>query len=266
MILLVVLSCGIMAYSYFTSGPSPVGNVLGAISAPLKQGLSSVGGFFQNIFGYFYRFSQLEEENAQLKAELERYQNLEIEYYEAISENETLRDLNLLRAKRRDFVCEPCDIISASTSLARSSMTLSRGSLSGIEAGDCVLTNAGLIGYVASVGLNYCEVVTITDMTIKVGATVSRTREAVVAEGSFELSGEGKLRISYLSNDSDVRPGDVIETSGFGEMYPKGVIIGTIEEVLIEPHGISSYAIIEPAVDFKTIKSVFVVKEFEIVD
>ena len=98
------------------------------------------------------------------------------------------------------------------------------------------------------------------------GAVVSRTREVVVAEGSFELAGDGLLRLSYLQNDSDVLVGDTVETSGYGGIFPKGLLIGTITEVLPESHGISTYAKIQPAVDLTALKKVYIVKSFTITE
>ena len=129
-----------------------------------------------------------------------------------------------------------------------------------------MVTQEGLVGYVSAVGVNYAQVVGIIDMTSKVAAMISRTRETVVAEGSFELLDEGLMRVSYLKNDSDVRQGDLVETSGYGGIYPKGLLIGRVLEVLPESHGISSYAIIEPVVDFSTLTHVFVVKDYEVVE
>ena len=113
---------------------------------------------------------------------------------------------------------------------------------------------------------NSCQVKPITDVSVKMGAVVSRTREVVVAEGSFELAGDGLLRLSYLQNDSDVLVGDTVETSGYGGIFPKGLLIGTITEVLPESHGISTYAKIQPAVDLTALKKVYIVKSFTITE
>ncbi|NCB04331.1 MAG: rod shape-determining protein MreC, partial [Clostridia bacterium] len=54
--------------------------------------------------------------------------------------------------------------------------------------------------------------------------------------------------------------------SGYGGMYPKGLLIGRVLEFKPETHGISSYAVLEPVVPLDKLRSVFVVKEFNIVD
>ena len=129
-----------------------------------------------------------------------------------------------------------------------------------------VVTGDGLMGYVSSVGYNFCEAKPVTDLSMSIGAIVSRTRETVVAEGSYELSEQGLLRLSYLKNDSDVLVGDMVESSGYGGIFPKGLLIGSITEVLPESHGLSTYAKIQPAVDLDELKKVYIIKSFEITE
>ena len=106
---------------------------------------------------------------------------------------------------------------------------------------------------------------TVLDISTHVGAVLSRTRETAVSEGSLELLSDGHFKLSYLQNDADVEPGDLVETSGYGGLYPQGLLLGTVVEFLPESHGISSYAVVEPVVPLEELKSVFVVKSFEVV-
>ena len=91
---------------------------------------------------------------------------------------------------------------------------------------------------------------------------MSRTREVVVTNGSFELASDGLLKVSYLENDADLRPGDVILTNGGA--YPPDLIIGKVEEFRQESHGISSYATVRPAVDISQLSTVLVIKDFHV--
>ena len=126
----------------------------------------------------------------------------------------------------------------------------------------CVITGDGMVGFVDQVGLNHCVVKTVIHMDFNASATVSRTREAVVACGSFELASDGLLKVAYLENDADVKRGDVILTNGGA--YPPDLILGRVEDFRQESHGISSYAAIRPAVDFTRLSTVFVVKDFNV--
>ncbi|MBR4304063.1 MAG: rod shape-determining protein MreC [Clostridia bacterium] len=156
--------------------------------------------------------------------------------------------------------------MSTITSGYTSTFTINRGSIDGIEVGDCVMTDAGFVGYISSVALRSAEVITLINIDTKLACIVSRTRETVVVEGDFVLASDGCLKMPYLKNDVDLQTGDIIETSGATELFPKGIIVGTVKAVRREDHGISSYAVIEPAVDIEKLHTVFVVKDFEITE
>ena len=260
---ILVLVCLIMTlFSAATGRPSVLRSVTGAIVTPLQNGLSTATDWFTDLFGYFYRYDALERENAELKQKIQEYEKLEIEYNAAIKENDALREAAGVKAKRAEFSLELCSVVSVTGKGFESSITLDRGSISGIESGDCVITGDGLVGFVDTVGLNHCVVKTVIHVDFSSSASVSRTREVVVTGGSFELASDGLLKVSYLENDADVRPGDVILTNGGA--YPPDLIIGRVEAFRQESHGISSYASVRPAVDLDQLSTVLVVKEFQV--
>lgn len=263
---LLLLCTVLMGFNIATGKLSPLTNGAGAAVTPVQRAITTVSDFFSDMAGYFYRYNALQEENAELKARVQELEKAEREYYAAIDENTYLRELAGLKRKNAEFNYELAEVIGVSSDTITTTFTLSRGTADGIEVNDAVVTGDGLVGYVSTVGLNFCEVKPVTDLSLKVGAVVSRTREVVVAEGSFDLAEEGLLRLSYLKNDSDVLVGDTVETSGYGGVFPKGLLIGTITEVLPESHGISTYAKIRPAVDLSALKKVYIIKSFNITE
>ncbi len=258
--ILVAVSLILTLSSAVTGKPTFVRSITGAIVTPLQNGLSAASDWFSDLFGYFYRYEALERENAELRQTIQEYEKLEIEYHSAVAENAALREAAGIKAKRAEFSLELCSVVSVTGSGFQSSLTLSRGSVSGIEVGDCVITGDGLVGYVDQVGLNHCVVKTIIHVDFNASASVSRTREVVVAGGDFELAADGCLKMPYLENDADLREGDMILTNGGA--YPPDLIIGRVKEVRQESHGISSYAAVTPAVDLSALSTVFVVKDF----
>ena len=92
-----------------------------------------------------------------------------------------------------------------STDNWRSTLTLSKGSDDGVEQGDCVITETGLlVGVVSKVGSNYCTVTTIIDTSIEMGGLITRTNSAGVLEGDFDLMQQGKLKLSYLPDGAQL--------------------------------------------------------------
>lgn len=264
-VILVLAAIITMVIAFAGGGQNtPLGRAIGAVVTPLEDGVARVSDWLSGLFGYFYRYSALEEENQLLKARLAEYMQLETEYWAAVNENEELRRLARLQQKHKDFDSEMCAVISYDGTGFQSSFTINRGSTSGIEVGDPVVVTEGLVGYVSAVGPNYANVVTLLNQDSKVSAVISRTRETVVAEGDFQLSAQGYIKLSYLRNDADIKVGDWIETSGSGGNYPNGLLIGKVVEFGLEKQGISSYAMVQPVTDLSSLTGVFVVKDFMI--
>lgn len=261
-----VVCCGTMLVSALRPDhPTWLGSALGAVVTPLEEATASVGDAISGFFGYFYRYDALEAENEALRKELAKFQKLENMFYEAINENEQLRKLTEIREKHSDFQCELAAVVSTVDTGIHSSFTINKGTLVGIEAGDCVITDAGLVGYISEVGPNFSTVVTVLNIEFQATALNTRTRETLVAQGNFDFAPKGMLKLSWLDHDADILKNDVIVTSGSAN-YPPNLTIGTIRTFAVEDHGISSYATIEPAVDFSRLTDVFVVKAFEVVN
>lgn len=137
--------------------------------------------------------------------------------------------------------------------------------------GNCVISSEGvssgyLVGVVSEVGYNWCTVLTLADTDTEIGARVFRTQEVAVAEGDLALMDQGKLKLSYLSEDSQLLTGDYVMTSGLGGYYPSGLVIGTVDSVLTGDDGLAQYAVLSPMVDFDALTEVFIIKDFDIVD
>ena len=93
-------------------------------------------------------------------------------------------------------------------------------------------------------------------------ALITRTRETAIAEGSYDLMSEDRLRLSYLTAGNQVVVGDTVETSGRGGAFPKGIMIGTVESVQPEETGISYYAVLRPFVNVSNVSSVSIITDF----
>lgn len=260
--LLVAVCLALMLWSGVTGKPSFLSNITGAIVTPLQNGLSRAADWFGDLFGYFYRYDALVEENQALREQVQYYTSLENRYYSAVDQNTALREAAGIKQRHADFDMELCSVVSVAGSGFQSALTLSRGTLSGIEEGDPVITGDGLVGFVSEAGLNYCTVTTVINADFTSAAVVSRTREVVITQGSFELAADNCLKIAYLENDADIHEGDRIVTSGGS--YPPDLMIGQVLSVQPESHGVCSFAQLEPAVSLDELSTVFVIKDFDV--
>ena len=247
---------------------NPFANLAGIISTPVRNGISAVTNWVEERYSDAFEQEQLKDELEALKQENAELKAKEREYDAALQENERLRNALDLRPKERSFdQLESAMVTARSTSNWESSITLSKGSSMGIEVDDCVVDEYwNLVGVVAEVGENWCTVRTLIDANIEMGGQLVRTGGAAILEGDLALMGEGKLKLSYLPENSQLMSGDLVITSGRGGVYPSGLVAGHVEEVRTDASGMTEYAVIVPETDLDNLQQVLVIKGFNIVE
>lgn len=255
-------------FTFVLSGEAdPLSNIVNTIAAPVRGGIAAAADWVEGAYAYVFRRGELEDELDALRRQVGELQEKVRQGEEASRENEQLRDLLGLQARRRDFVFEAAKVTARSTANWESTLTLSKGSAAGVEAGDCVVTQTGvLVGVVAETGLNWSTVSTVIDTETEIGGIVTRTYSAGVLEGDFTLMNQGKLKLNYLPEGAQLVTGDEVLTSGRGEVFPSGLEVGRVEGVFTDPSGQTRYAVVTPSVALDTLIEVFVIKDFEITE
>ena len=268
LIIAVLLAAITAVASYALKGTAnPLSNALGVVTTPIRNGVSSFVGWAQGVYNYSFRYQELEEENQRLRSQIAELEEKAREGEAASKENELLREALGLRAKRSDFVLESARVTARSTSNWASTLTLSKGSVQDVAAGDCVVDAAGnLVGIIDEVGSNYSVMITVVDANLQMGGIVSRTDSTAMLEGDFTLMQEGRLKMTYLPENTELLTGDLVLTSGLTGIYPSGLVVGAIESLHTDPSGMSRYAVLAPAADLDRLVEVFIIKEFDIVE
>lgn len=268
LIIAVLLSAITAVSSYALKGQAnPLGNALGVITTPVRNGIASFAGWAEGIYNYSFKYQELEAENARLQRENAALEEQARDGEAASKENERYRELLGLKEKRRDFVFESARITARSSSNWASSLTLSKGSAQDVAAGDCVVDAAGnLVGVIDEVGSNYSVMITTVDANLEMGGIVVRTDSTAMLEGDFALMQEGALKMTYLPENTELLTGDLVLTSGMTGTYPSGLVVGAIQSLHTDPSGMSRYAVLTPAADLDSLVEVFIIKEFDIVE
>ena len=253
----VIVLCVLSAlYSGVTGNPSPVTRIVSFVTTPVQRVATGISNFFSHGLSYFTDFDALQAENEELKRQIREMEQTVRDAELALEENAQLRQQAGQPERMRELTTINAEVIARNPGDWATTLTLDKGSNHGVELGDLVTTVDGMAGYVSELYSNTCEITTVIDVEMQCGALITRTRETAIAEGDYDLMADGNLRLSYLTEDTSVVIGDTVETSGRGGVFPKGVMIGTVESVLPESNGISYYAVIRPFVDVDTISSV----------
>lgn len=104
---------------------------------------------------------------------------------------------------------------------------------------------------------------TILDPSVNVSAEESNTNEQGVLGTDIALSREGKCQLTGLERSTVVSKGGIVQTSGAGEFFPQGILIGTVEDVKNNTYDISAYAVVKPGVEISAVHDVFIITAFE---
>ena len=251
----------------FQGVPNPLGDVLGVVTTPVRNGISALAGWVEGVYNYSFHYDELQAENERLKAEIAELEAAAREGEADSKENERLRELLELRPKNRSFDLESATVTARSSTNWSSTLTLSKGSDQGVAAGDCVVDSAwNLVGIIDTVGSNWSTMITVVDANLEMGAFLSRTDSIAILEGDFALMAEGKLKLTYLPENTELITGDLVLTSSMGGNYPSDLVVGSIESIHTDASGISRYAVIAPAADLDSLVQVFIIKDFDIVE
>ena len=240
---------------------NPLEKVGRGLIFPLQKTLHSVSTGIRGNLNALRQMSEIEEENEKLRKEISRL-NFEHSLYEDyILENERLHALLDFKERHLDTI----DFIAARV-IARSSenwhrsLILDKGAKDGLAVDMVVINHKGLIGRIVNVSGGSSEVFLITDRESAVGARIQETRQAM---GVIEGQGNNSpfLRMIYISKEAEIKPGDVILSSGLGGMVPPGIRIGEVYSVEKDENGLQKNALIQPFVDFAALEEVLVVTE-----
>ena len=212
-------------------------------------------------------YKELEERVAELESQVAQMDEENRRAQTALDENERLRKLLELRDAHRDFTFESAAITGRTTTSWSSTLTLSKGTSSGIEKDMCVVTETGyLVGVVTETGTNWATVNTLIDPSTNMGATAVRTEESAILTSDLDTMAKGCCKLSYLSPSAALGEGDQVMTSGMGGVYPSGIIVGTVTETDVTASGMEAYAVVEPSVHLDELSQVFVIKAFDVVE
>ena len=221
--------------------------------AEVQRAASAVTGSVRNAWTGYVDLRGVRAENVQLKRQLAE---LQVQFQQERASGEHAQQLETLLGFQRQINLETvaASVIGAGASPDFRTITIDKGSSSGLKANMAVISPTGVVGRIVTLASRASKVQLLVDRNAGAGALVERSR----AQGVVLGAGEDLLRMDYVSGIADVKPGDTIVASGIDGIYPKGFVIGKVESV---ERGAGIYKIIRvrPAVDFNRLEEVLVV-------
>lgn len=266
LVLLIVVSIGLvvlMAISISsTRDLSFAESVIGDILSPVQTLFTNASNQIAGLFLYIGEFKDMRENYYDIVEEMEKYQDIELENDELRAENERLNKLLGFVEENERFVIVGARVIGKDPDRWYGSLTIDRGRNDGVVNNMAVMTNDGLVGRVVETAANWSRVKILPDVSSSISAIVQRTRDGGIVKGNISgTAGDELLRMIYLPTDSDAQVGDKVITSGFGDIFPKGLYIGSVVELYKNEYDSFVTAVVEADVDFYHIEEVLLVSE-----
>jgi len=260
----IALLCAIVPTVMYSMGVTPIlRNAVGVALTPLQKLFNNATDAVDGFAAYFYKFDELVEENEALKQEVAELKNQIYDASELERMYEWMADYIEVKIPHTDYKFLAATVTGHESGNYSKVLNLDVGSSAGVRLNMPVLTFEGIVGRVTEVGLNWAKVTTIVESNSSIGAYVERTNDAGVCTGRFDLSSEGLMEMNYLPADSDVKVGDRILTTGFGSVYPRGLVVGYVESVEINPYTRGLTVYVKCSTDFSALSNVMVVTSFD---
>lgn len=196
--------------------------------------------------------SQLENEKAEAQQKV-------VDYDEVVAENIRLRQLLDFEKSHPQFDMVPATIITKDYGDWTNTFTIDRGSEEGIEVNMAVVVPSGVVGFVTDVYAHSARVQTVLDPRTSIGVIVQRpeSRAASIMKGNGNVPSEPMM--VNIAKDGDVLVGDSLVTSGYGGIYPKGLLVGHVRRLENDSEGFVKNAIVDTSVNFRSLEEVFVI-------
>lgn len=228
------------------------------LATPVRAAFNWAADGLEGFAEYFSGVDALVKENAELRAELEKYRQDAARAELADGENDWLRQQLGFADTYSEYTFKDARVIGRSSNSYSVTYTLDRGSESGIKVNMAVVTPEGVVGYVREVGLTWCRAVAITDPTSAVGVYTPEGAYGTV-EGSVDYRADG---LCIMTSDvSGLSIGSTLYASGYGNIYPAGLPIGKIVSSVKDKYSRMTTYVVEPAVDFDELGFVLIVTE-----
>jgi len=243
----------------------PLRGAVNILMTPLQKGFNYITDALDGYTAYFTEFDELVAENTRLKAQLADLSDRIYTAQETETRNQWLSQFLELKRAHTDFTFADAAITGHESVNYMTVFTVDKGSSHGIRAGMPVVTPDGVLGFVDEVGLTWAKIRTLIEASAAVGACVERTGEDGLIEGSFALSRDGFCRLTYLDAESDVQVGDRIVTSGYGSVYPRGLVIGYVTEIVPDLYSRTLTATVQPAASLTDLERVMIITSYETV-
>jgi len=232
----------------------PFQGIFGNLVNPFIYYTDKTIGVFGDIWGGYLNLVNVHKENENLRLENGKLKLDNSLLEEKVSEYERLKKLLKFREfSKLDSIA--CNVVGRNITGYLKYVIIDRGTEDGVKRKDPVISYSGLVGMVTEVFSDTAKVEVVLNPGSNVSVINSRTRTVGIVRGD----GRGQMAVDFYDRLDDVKAGDILITSGLGGVYPKGIIVGQVDEVEEINVGLFRNLTLTSNVDFYKLENVLVV-------
>jgi rod shape-determining protein MreC len=215
-----------------------------------------VAGFFENLEDLQITYN----ENKELKKRLDKLASLEAQVHLLDEENKELRDILDKQESLRDFNPIQAAIVARNPDQWHEMIIINKGEINGIKENMPVVTAKGLIGKVKSISqfTSTVQLLSTMDPKYRISSIIQADKEVYGLVEGYDDERE-LLLIKTIPYDAEIKKGQNVITSGLGGVFPEGLIIGKVVEVVPDQYGLNQTAYVRPGANFYDIENVMVI-------
>lgn len=221
--------------------------------APVAEGWTKLATGIKNLWDSYINLVDVKEENRDLKKKISQLEQLVVDYREAYLENQRLKRLLEFR-DHLQVRSLPALIVFQDLTGWFQSVIINRGAQDGVQPDMPVVCYEGVVGKILNVSQRFSRVMLITDPASAVDVLVQRSRVRGILVGGEP----GSCYMKYVKNDADVRPGDLLITTGKDGIFPQGLKAGIVNKVYPDPVGIFKFIVVDPMINIGNLDEVMV--------
>jgi rod shape-determining protein mreC len=265
---LIIIAVIVFLVLFISLATSMRNNKSGAVQKLGFNIISTISNKFVSIRDSFSDSSkqkeieELKSENAKLKTQL----------IENTISKDNLKQLQALQ-KSLKFVTDKnssayvsADIVAKNSGNYYKTFTISAGSAQGVKSDSIVVNGEGLVGRVYEISKNYCKAISLLDnrtpISFEIVGRNNDTGMIMQDTKMVQISDKSLVKGYMFDANSPVKVGEMITTSGLG-LYPSGIPIGKIEQVIPDEKNILKYIVVRPFVDFTNLNKVMIFNKID---
>lgn len=226
-------------------------------------------GFIAGLFEDIGNLKDLAEENERLKIVVAQYTREKAQYNAIAADNENYKKLlnfTKTQSNKYNYSYHYASVVSLTTEPSNNTLVIDLGARDGVKPNMSVISDKGMVGIISEVSEFTSTVKLLTMMDSSdpnsqppIAATaMNKINQTFGMVEDFNQQ-TGRLLMTRIADNDPIAKGDTIISSGIGGLYPRGLIIGTVESVGVGEYGLTKTAVVKPAAEFEDWKQLLVV-------